>query len=84
MISSGQRKSPAVQGFPSAPEKTRTSTDHTVHKALNLERPVSMLLRASRSSKSCGFVDVLDVMDALDVVTAVVTATAEGGGTIIT
>src|SRR5664279_333 len=28
-----------------------------------------MLPRASRPSKSCGFVDVLDAMDALDVVT---------------
>src|SRR5436305_1725245 len=26
------------RGFPSAPERTRTSTDHTVHKALNLAR----------------------------------------------
>src|ERR1700694_4095309 len=31
-------KSPAVRGFPSAPERTRTSTDHKVHKALNLAR----------------------------------------------
>jgi len=28
-------KSPDFRGFPSAPERTRTSTDHTVHKALN-------------------------------------------------
>ena len=28
-------KSPAMRGFLHAPEKTRTSTDHTVHKALN-------------------------------------------------
>ena len=26
------------RGFPSAPERTRTSTDHSVHKALNLAR----------------------------------------------
>ncbi len=32
--------SPAVRGFPSAPERTRTSTDHSVHKALNLGRGV--------------------------------------------
>ena len=63
----------AMPGFPSAPEKTRTSTDHTVHEALNLVRPVSMLPRATRASTSCGFVDVLDGMDALDVVTSVVT-----------
>jgi hypothetical protein len=29
---------PPVRGFPSAPERTRTSTDHKVHKALNLAR----------------------------------------------
>ena len=29
---------PHLRGFPSAPERTRTSTDHTVHKALNLAR----------------------------------------------
>ena len=27
-----------MQGFRSAPERTRTSTDHKVHKALNLAR----------------------------------------------
>jgi hypothetical protein len=31
-------KSPQMRGFPSAPERTRTSTDHSVHKALNLAR----------------------------------------------
>ena len=36
-----QRKRPALRGlFRNAPEKTRTSTDDTVHKALNLNRPV--------------------------------------------
>ena len=30
---------PAWQGFFHAPERTRTSTDHTVHKALNLGHP---------------------------------------------
>ena len=34
----GHQESPAERGFPSAPERTRTSTDHTVHKALNLAR----------------------------------------------
>src|SRR5450755_4592739 len=33
----GAQKSPAVRGFPSAPERTRTSTDQSVHKALNLQ-----------------------------------------------
>src|ERR1700742_4649975 len=32
------KESPAMQGFRSAPERTRTSTDHSVHKALNLAR----------------------------------------------
>jgi selenocysteine lyase/cysteine desulfurase len=32
----GRRKSPAERGFSSAPKRTRTSTDHSVHKALNL------------------------------------------------
>jgi hypothetical protein len=36
---------PAVQGFPSAPESPRTSTDHTVHKALNLECPCGCFYR---------------------------------------
>ena len=31
-------ESPDMRGFPSAPERTRTSTDHSVHKALNLAR----------------------------------------------
>ena len=31
-------KNPDERGFPSAPERTRTSTDHSVHKALNLAR----------------------------------------------
>ena len=33
---SDHKESPAMQGFRSAPERTRTSTDHKVHKALNL------------------------------------------------
>ncbi len=35
---SDHKESPAMQGFSSAPERTRTSTDHKVHKALNLAR----------------------------------------------
>jgi hypothetical protein len=34
----GHEKAPLCGAFPDAPEKTRTSTDHTVHKALNLGR----------------------------------------------
>jgi hypothetical protein len=33
-----QKKTPRLRGFRSAPERTRTSTDHSVHKALNLAR----------------------------------------------
>jgi len=62
-----------VRGFPSAPERTRTSTDHTVHKALNLGQAVWMLPGASKSSKLRGSVDGLDLLDAVDVVTGVVT-----------
>ena len=36
----GYKKSPAMRGFSSAPERTRTSTDQLVHKALNPNRPV--------------------------------------------
>ena len=57
-------------GLPSAPEKTRTSADHTVHKALDLERRASMLPLESRSSKCGGFVEALDAMDTVDVFTA--------------
>src|SRR5947209_10167174 len=67
-------KNPAERGFPSAPERTRTSTDHSVHKALNLDRPLSMLLVASKSTKLRVSVDALDGLDVVDVVTGVVTA----------
>ncbi len=33
------KKAPLCGAFHSAPERTRTSTDHSVHKALNLNRP---------------------------------------------
>jgi hypothetical protein len=36
------KKAPLSGAFPDAPEKTRTSTDHTVHKALNLARRASI------------------------------------------
>jgi hypothetical protein len=39
-IAPNQPRSPVFRGFPHAPERTRTSTDHTVHKALNLVRLV--------------------------------------------
>jgi hypothetical protein len=67
------KESPDERGFPNAPEKTRTSTDHTVHKALNHVHVVWMLLAASRSGKSLGLLDVLDVTEGVDVVTSVVT-----------
>jgi hypothetical protein len=34
------KKAPHCGAFPYAPEKTRTSTDQSVHKALNLGRAV--------------------------------------------
>jgi hypothetical protein len=34
----GKAKTPWQRGFRNAPERTRTSTDHSVHKALNLAR----------------------------------------------
>jgi hypothetical protein len=62
-----------MQGFRSAPERTRTSTDHKVHKALDLGRALEMLLLGSESSKLRRFLDGLDGMDALDVATGVAT-----------
>jgi hypothetical protein len=32
----GIRKAPTLRGFLSAPKRTRTSTDHAVHQALNM------------------------------------------------
>jgi hypothetical protein len=62
-------KSPAVRGFSSAPERTRTSTDHTVHKALNLARlpiPPQALGAASIASvRGCpGAIGALSVRNA--------------------
>jgi hypothetical protein len=37
-----KRNSRDVRGFLHAPEKARTSTDHTVHKALNLDQSASI------------------------------------------
>lgn len=63
-----RNKKPRRSGaFPSAPEKTRTSTDHTVHKVLNLAQRASTRGRASRSSKSWEFVDGLGALDGVDV-----------------
>jgi hypothetical protein len=53
----------------SAPEWTRTTTDHAVHKALNPIRPVQMGPGASRSSSLRGFLDALDGLDDMDVAT---------------
>jgi hypothetical protein len=71
------RKAPTSGAFPSAPEKTRTSTDQSVHKALNQVRVVWMVSAASRTSKSCG---LLDAMEGMDVVTSVVTLAADSAG----
>ncbi len=53
----GQEKTPRERGFSSAPERTRTSTDQTVHKALNLARlpiPPQALGRGSiRGAHGC-------------------------------
>lgn len=57
------RKSPDFQGFSNALEWTRTTTDHTVHKALNLVHGRHMRPPASRSSVLCGFADAWDASD---------------------
>ena|SRR5690242_6619374 len=72
-----EEKAPHVRGFPSAPERTRTSPDHTVHKALNLDGVVSLRLLASESSRLRGSIDGLDASDRVDVATGVATI---GGG----
>jgi hypothetical protein len=73
---SRREKAPQCGAFPDAPEKTRTSTDHTVHKALNHVRAVWMRSAASRSCKSWGLLHASDVMERVDVVTSVVTLAA--------
>ena len=57
------RKSPAKQGFSSAPERTRTSTDHKVHKALNLARlPIPpQALEAGSIASAVGSQSMFDV-----------------------
>jgi hypothetical protein len=50
-----------------APERTRTSTDHTVHKALDLFQTVSIRPAAFTSSRSSGFRDASDRLDDMDV-----------------
>jgi hypothetical protein len=53
---------------------TRTSTDHSVHKALNLDRLTLVRLAESKSSKLRDSADRLEGSDGVDVVTSVVTA----------
>jgi hypothetical protein len=65
-------KKPRWRGFPYAPERTRTSTDQSVHKALNQVRAVWMLWAASKLCKLRGLLDALDAMEGADVVTRVV------------
>jgi DNA-binding CsgD family transcriptional regulator len=73
-----QPESPVFRGFHSAPERSRTSTDHTVHMALNLVQKVEMLPGVSKSSKLVGLLDALDVMNRMDVATGVGTPSASG------
>ena len=61
-----------------APERTRTSTDHSVHKALNLNSGPLMLSRASDSSKLRGSADAMDALPGVDVATAVATSSPRG------
>jgi len=58
-----------LQGFFYAPEWTRTTTDHAVHKALNLVHGRKIRPPASRSSVLCGFADTWDASDDLSVAT---------------
>src|SRR5437763_12548585 len=60
------KKAPQLRGFPSAPERTRTSTDHSVHKALNLDRPLSMLRVTSTSTNLRVCVDAWDGLEVAD------------------
>jgi hypothetical protein len=60
---------PRCGAFHSAPERTRTSTDHSVHKALNLNRPAEMGLPGFRGRKLGGFLDALDGLVRMDVAT---------------
>jgi len=71
--SQGIEKAPTCGASSHAPERTRTSTDQLVHKALNHVRAAWMRVAASRSCKSLGLLDVLDAMEGMDVVTVVVT-----------
>jgi hypothetical protein len=58
-----------IPGLLNAPEWTRTTTDHAVHKALNPFHTWNMGSRASRSSIWRGFLDALDASDDVDVAT---------------
>ena len=62
-------KSPAVRGFLHAPEKPRTSTDQSVHKALNLDPFAEMGSQASTARKLDGFLNNLGTLDGVDVAT---------------
>ena len=75
-VCEGMKKAPTCGAFVHAPERTRTSTDHKVHKALNHVRAAWMLSAASRSSKSRGLLDLSEGMGGVDVVTSVVTLAA--------
>src|SRR5450755_259917 len=56
-------------GFPSAPERTRTSTDHSVHNAHKPARARTMRPAASESPKLRGSVDGSDALDEMVVAT---------------
>jgi hypothetical protein len=60
----------AFKGFFDAPERTRTSTDHTVHEALNQIRPAYIGPRSSSAPSLRGFVGAVDGSGAVDVLSA--------------
>ena len=48
-----ERKAGSAGLSPEAPEKTRTSTDHTVHKTVNLNRPSGSRSSYQNAEFSC-------------------------------
>jgi hypothetical protein len=58
-------ESPDLQGFPYAPEWTRTTTENNLHKALNLVHGCKIRPPASRSSVLCGIADASGASDKL-------------------
>jgi hypothetical protein len=68
-----KQKAPLCGAFQGAPERTRTSTDHTVHKALNLIRRASMPISGHFRARLGALVAVLDVLEGVDVATSVAT-----------